>query len=146
MGLPLFANGSKKKRDQMLAVDLGGHMTKAVYLQRRGEGFVLCGYAFMDAPVYEKTPSAELLGEHLKAVAQALEAKTKIVALAVGVSDAIVRHVEMPPMPVAEMRLALKNNSKAFLQQDLPNYVFDCYFVPPRSPGKSAEEIGRAHV
>ena len=133
MGLPFLASSTKKKRDQMLAIDLGGHMTKAVHLQRRGEGFVLCGFALVDAPIYEKSPSAELLGEHLKAVSQALEAKTKFVALAVGVNDAIVRHVEMPPMPVSDMRLALKNNSKAFLQQDLPNYVFDCFFVPPRT-------------
>jgi len=30
------------------------------------------------------------------------------------------------------MRLVLKNNSKAYLQQDLPNHVFDCYIFPPK--------------
>src|SRR5438046_1626013 len=89
MGLPFFTNGTRKKRDQMLAVDLGSRITKAVHLQRRGESFALCGFALLDAPLFEKSLSAEMLAEHLKAVAQLLEAKTKLVALTVGVNDAL---------------------------------------------------------
>src|SRR5438552_14421503 len=126
MGLPFVTNGSSKKRDQMLAIDLGSRITKAVHLQRRGDGFAICGSAFLDAPIFEKNLSVEMLAEHLKAVAQLTEAKTKLVALTVGVNDALVRHVEMPPMPAEEMRSILKLNSRVYLQQDLPNYIFDC--------------------
>jgi len=130
MALPFFDGASKKKRDQMLAIDLGGRTTKAVHLQRRGDGYVLSHYAVMDAPIYEKSLSVELLSEHLKAVSQALEARTKVVTLAVGVNEALVRHAEMPRMPVDDLRLVLKNNSKNYLQQDLSNHVFDCYIIP----------------
>ncbi len=126
MGLPFFTTGTRKKRDQMVAVDLGGRITKAVQLQRRGDGYALCSFALLDAPIFEKTLSVEMLAEHLKAVAQLLEAKTKLVALTIGVNDALVRHVEMPPMPADEMRSILKLNSRVYLQQDLPNHVFDC--------------------
>jgi type IV pilus assembly protein PilM len=142
MALPFFDHGSKKKRDQLLAIDLGGRTTKAVALQRRGDRLVLSRYAVMDAPIYEKNLSVDLLSEHLRAVSQALDARTKATALAVGVNEAFVRHAEMPRIPVEDMRLVLKNNSKTYLQQDLPNHVFDCHLGPlvakPVEPAKPA--------
>jgi type IV pilus assembly protein PilM len=39
------------------------------------------------------------------------------------------------------MRQILKNNSKNYLQQDLPGYTFDCYFIPTRSSGAPGEGI-----
>ena len=139
MALPFF-NGTSKKRDQMLAVDLGGRTTKAVHLQRKGEGFVLCRYALLDAPIYEKNLSPDLLGEHLKSIAQSLEAKTKSITLAIGVNDSVVRHAELPQMPVSDMRQILKNNTKNYLQQDLPGHIFDCFIIPPRATQRGAEK------
>lgn len=139
MALP-FINGSGKKRDQILAVDLGGRTTKAVHLQRKGEGFVLSSFALLDAPIYEKALSADLLAEHLKNVCQALDAKTKNVAIAVGVNESIVRHADLPQMPVDDMRQILRNNTKNYLQQDLPGYVFDCYIIPSRAFQKGQDK------
>src|SRR5262249_28919139 len=112
MGLP-FLNGAARKRDQLVSIDLGGRTTKAVDLVRKGDGYVLSRYALLDAPIYEKNLSVELLGEHLKMICQALDAKTKSISLAVGVSDSIVRHAELPQMPVSDMRQVLKNNTKS---------------------------------
>lgn len=139
MALALFSSIPKKKRDQMVAIDLGGRTTKAVHLIRRSENYLLARYLLMDAPIYEKGPSVELLGEHLKAICTALEPKTKFVTLAVSVNDSIVRHAEVAPMPVEDILLILKNNSKVYLQQDLPNHVFDLYIVPPRASAKESE-------
>ena len=86
MALPFFDSGSRKRPDQILAVDLGSRTTKAVHVQRRGEGFALCRYALLDAPIFEKTLSPDLLSEHLRVVSQALDTKTKLVALAMGVN------------------------------------------------------------
>jgi len=139
MALPFFDGGSKKKRDQMLAIDLGGRTTKAVHMQRRGDGYVLNRYAFLDAPIYEKNLSVELLGEHLKTVNQAMEARSKFVTLAVGVNESFVRHAEMPRLPVGDLRLVLKNNSKTYLQRDLSSHVFDCCIIPSAQLPKPAE-------
>jgi type IV pilus assembly protein PilM len=139
MGLP-FLNGAAKKRDQLISIDLGGRTTKAAHLLRKGEGFVLARYALLDAPIYEKNLSADLLGEHLKNVCQALDAKTKAISLAIGVNDSIVRHAELPQMPISDMRQVLKNNTKNYLQQDLPGHVFDCFIIPPRTVAKPAEK------
>jgi type IV pilus assembly protein PilM len=140
MALPFFDSAIGRKRDQIMAVDLGSRTTKAVCVRRRGEGFALCGYAMLDAPIFERTISAELLTEHLKALSQVLQPTTKYVALAAGVSDVQVRHAEIPRMPVHDMRLVLKLNSKTYLQQDLPGHAFDCHVGSPEREPKSAEK------
>jgi type IV pilus assembly protein PilM len=143
MALPFFASATKRKRDQMLAIDLGGRKTKAVHLQRRSDGFALCRYALLDAPVSEKGLSVNLVSEHLKAVCLALETKTKFVTLALGVDDALVRNLEMPRMQVEDTRQILRVNSRNFLQQDLADHVFDCWLMPvkrqPKKPGEAAK-------
>src|SRR6266446_2569317 len=136
MALP-FLSSPAKRLEQIISIDLGVRTTKAVHLQRKREGLNFLGYILQDAPAYEKGLSPQLLGEHLGAVSQALGGRTKQVVLAVGVGDSLVRHAEMPMVPVAEMRIMLKYNSKNYLQQDLPDYVFDCYVIPPRPSAKS---------
>jgi type IV pilus assembly protein PilM len=140
MRLPFFDSANGTKRDEMAAVDLGTRTTKAVHLQRRGEGFALCSYALLDAPIFEKTLSADLLAEHLKAVAQALQLKTRHVTLALRVDDAQVRHADIPRIPLSDMRMVLKLNSKTYLQQELPGHVFDCYISTRNHQPKSAEK------
>jgi type IV pilus assembly protein PilM len=131
-----FLNGfSEKNRSHMMAVDLGGRTTKAILLERRGEVLALTRYALLDAPIYEKKMSPELLADHLRQVSAALGNATKSLTLTLGLDDVIVRQVELPQIPMEEMRLVLKNNAKGYLQQDLPNHVFDCYVFPPKAPG-----------
>lgn len=130
--------GSAKKRTHIVAIDMGMRTTKAVYLQRRNSGFDLLRYTIQDAPIHEKSLSIELMAEHLKNISEVLGAKTKQVALVVGVNDALLRHAEVPFTPLPDMRLMLKYNSKNYLQQDLPDHVFDCHILPPRNvkPGE----------
>ena len=133
-----FLNGfSGKKRGHMMAVDLGSRTTKAVLLERRGEVLALSRYALLDAPIYEKKMSPEMLADHLRQVSEALGGAAKSLTLTMGLDDVIVRQVELPQIPMEEMRLVLKNNTKGYLQQDLPNHVFDCYVFPPRAPAGS---------
>src|SRR5436190_6140970 len=131
MALPFFDRDARSKRDHILAVDLGSRRTKAVQVHRRGDGYALTGYAMLDAPVYDKTMPIDLLTEHLQTLNKSIESKTKAVALAVGVNDSVVRPVEMPRMPRDDLRQVLRLNSKTYLQQDLSNYAFDCWVIPP---------------
>jgi type IV pilus assembly protein PilM len=151
MALPFFESPSRK-RDQIVAVDLGSRITKAVYVQRRAQSFVMSEYALVDAPIFEKTLSAELLTEHLKAVTHALQTKPKLVSLTVGVSDAMVRTVEMPVMPADDMRMVLKHNSRNYLQQDMTNFLFDCHVLSnevsakPAAPAKGQSAAQKQRV
>src|SRR5215469_9688291 len=139
MGLPFLNGVAGKKRNQIMSVDLGGRTTKAILVERQGDGFALTRYALLDAPIFEKTLSPELLAEHLKAVFETLGSKTKFTTLSIGVNDALVRPLELPQIPIDEMRLVLKNNTRGYLQQDLPNRVFDCAILPTKAPLKSAD-------
>jgi type IV pilus assembly protein PilM len=145
MALP-FLNGVKKKRDQILAVDLGSRTTKAVLMERRGDKLALTRYALLDAPIYDKKFSAELLSDHLRRVSENLGGGSKNTVLAIGLDDAVVRQVDLPLIPVDEMRMILKNNTRGYLQQDLPNHVFDCYIFPSRQNAKLNEASKSAGV
>ena len=83
----------------------------------------------MDAPSFDRGITPELLGEHLKSITDAIGFKQKHVGLVIGVQESLLRHAELPLVPVDDMRLMLKYNSKNYLQQDLPDYVFDCHTV-----------------
>ena len=131
-----------KKRNQILAIDLGSRATKAVLLDRRQDSFSLSRYAITDAPIYEKGIPQGLLTEHLRSMVDLMSPKTRQVTLAIGSEDSVLRSAEMPLLPLSDMRQMLKFNAKSYLQQDLRDYVFDCYIVPPSS--KVVHEAGKA--
>lgn len=139
MALAILRPGSRR-RDEVVAVDLGTRCSKAVWVQLRSDGPALLRYAIVDAPVAEKELSATTLAEHLRNILQALETRCRLVSLALGVNDAIVRYAELPAMPLADMRQVLKTSSKLYLQQDLPGYVFDCWPVNGASEKAPADK------
>jgi type IV pilus assembly protein PilM len=142
MALP-FLSRQKKKRDQIVAIDLGGRTTKAVQLQRRGEKLSLQSYAMLETPISGKPLSASALAEHFKNVHGALGGgRARQVTLALSVVDTFFRQIEVPLMPVADLRLMLKYNAKTYLQQDLPDHVFDCCYILSKHL-KPAEGVNR---
>ncbi len=134
-----------RKRGQIVAIDIGTRTSKAVWLQKKDAGFELTHYAVQDAPISEKSPSVELLAEHLKQLTQTGGGRTKHVSVAIGVNDAMLRTAELPQMSTSEMRQVLKYNSKAYFQQDFPDYSFDCHLLAS-SPDKSQAEAAKLPV
>lgn len=123
---------SNKKREQIFAIDLGTRTTKAVLLDRKDDTLTLSRFTVQDAPIYDKAVPQGLLAEHLKAIVEAIQPKTRQVTVAIGANDSVLRTTEFPLMPAAEMRQMLKFNAKTYLQQDLRDHIFDCFIVPPR--------------
>ena len=142
MPLPFF-NTRAKRRDEIIAIDLGGRHTKAVHVQNKGDQISLAGYTIHDSPSEQSSLSVDVLAEHLKSVVGALGENTKStrsVVISLGVTDSVVRRAELPPMPLGDMRQLLKFNTKNYLQQDLPDHVFDCaVIVPPVADGEAAK-------
>ena len=99
MALPFFNGSSKKKRNQVIAVDLGARTTKAVLMERRGDVLALLRYALADAPIYGKKFTPDALSAHLRELVAALETSTKSAALSIGNDESIVRQVELPQIP-----------------------------------------------
>src|SRR2546426_1153623 len=136
MALPSLSSQARRL-DQITAIDLGARTTKAVQLQRKGEGLNFLGYVLHDAPAYEKGLSPQLLGEHLGAINQALGGRAKQVVLAVGVGDSMVRHAELPAVPVADMRTLVKFNSKKYLPPDLLDQHFVEWGIDAQPRGRN---------
>jgi type IV pilus assembly protein PilM len=128
MGLP-FTSSYTKKPDQIIAIDLGAKTTKAVHVQRRGDAFTLLNYSVVDAPVCENPFAPDGLAEHFKDVVRNFAGKVKSIAIALGVQDTVFKQIELPLMPLPDLRLMLKYNSKTYLQQDLTDHVFDCQYT-----------------
>lgn len=140
MALPFFKKAGVR-REGMVAIDLGGRTTKAIEIGRNGDRFTLRNFAVVDAPIYDQGISAELLANHIKTVCTALQPKTKSITLALDTNDSIVRHADIPAMPVHDMRQVLKVSSKVYLQQELPGHVFDCFItLPPASQKNPADK------
>ncbi len=140
MGLPFLENLSAKV-DQIIAIDLGTRTTKAVYLQRRDDRFVLLDYVLQEVPVSEKR--FDILAEHLRTVVRNFKARTKRVVLVVPVADSLISHADMPAVDTSDMRKMVRLNAKSYFQQDLPDYAFDCYAAA--ASGETASS-GKANV
>lgn len=137
--LPQSVSG--KRRTHVVAIDMGMRTTKAISLQRKGTGFDLVRFTIQDAPIRDKNVSTALMAAHIKSIMDALGAKTKQVVFVVGVNDSLLRHAEVPFVPVDDMRLMLRFNTKSYLQQDLPDHVFDCYILPPPAGTKPIDAL-----
>ncbi len=135
MGLPFF-NGKPRRPDELISVDLGGRTTKVVEVQRSSGGYAISRYAVVDAPNHEKELSSSALADHLKCVFAALGSNTKSVSVALDVNDSLLRHADLPLMPLDDMRQVLKTSTKTYLQQDLPDYAFDCFLTLSKSAQK----------
>ncbi len=142
MALP-FLGHRTKARSQIIAVDLGTHTFKAVHIQQRGGKLYLTDYAIEDSPAQSGPVTPQTLGDALSKVIQQLGGRAKMVALALGSGETILRHAELPLVSRSDMRTMLKYNAKSYLQQDLPDHVFDCYLVPPRTPAKTELKAGQ---
>ena len=132
---------SASKRSSVVAIDLGQRTTKAVHLQRKGQALEIVQYALLETPAVDQAYTPEVIGDHLKTVVESIKYKGRKVSLVLGVSDALLRHAELPIVPVSDMRLMLKYNSKNYLQQDLADYVFDCQTLSFGANGNPAEAI-----
>ncbi|MEW6305705.1 MAG: pilus assembly protein PilM [Verrucomicrobiota bacterium] len=124
-----FLSDSAKRSDRIVAISLGSRTTKAVEVFRRNGSLVLKNYVVVDAPVYDKGLSSEILAPHLKSVWAALDTQTTNVVLSLGAGDSLFRLMELPPMAESELRTLLKFNSKNYLQEDLRDHIFDCRVV-----------------
>lgn len=141
MGLP-FMNSRARRRDQIVAIDLGGRSLKAVALQRKGERLILTDFTLMEVPNQEKAPSTGMLTGLLRDVMHALDTRQRHVTLCLGASETLFRQAEMPFVPVADLRQMLKYNARNYLQQDYPDHVFDCQYILNSPTGGETKVAG----
>ncbi len=136
MAAPIFS-AFTKELEEIVAICLGTRTTKAVHLRRQNDGFVLLNYVLLETPRPEKGLSHEALTDHFKNVRSALGVEVKEAVVVIGMGESLLRNVDLPALPPAELRRMLKFNSFRYLNQDLPDFVFDCGVRNPLSAGGS---------
>lgn len=131
MALP--TSSKKVFKDRVVAIDLGSKSTKATLIKAHGVGqLTLEAYSIRETPPMEGGLSADnqqALASHLKNVLKDLGQKPKRLGVVIGISESILRQVEMPITELTGMRQMLKFGSKKYLQQELSDFTFDV-FVP----------------
>lgn len=140
-------------KGRITAVVLGARTTQAVVLQRSGQRFNLVDYSITETPQIgtynpqnrtdifapwsrlSDTPAPAdekpevILSEHLKKVVEGLGTKSTEVVIAVGLSENLLRTVELPSMTKDQARQMLALSGRNHLQQELADYEIDCHFL-----------------
>ncbi len=120
-------------KDRVVAIDLGSKSTKAALVKAQGVGkLILESYTIQDTPVLQggiKPENAPVLASHLKNLLKELGHKPKRMGIIIGISESILRQVEMPARDLSDLRQMIKFASKKHLQQELKDFTFDV-FVP----------------
>ncbi len=129
MDLSIFKKKGKKK-DQILSIDLGTHLTKGVLAKVKGDNLELINYAIVESEGVSHASEPAQLGKLIKKVVDTLGGSAKTISLALGGPECVLRPAEVSLVPKKDMILMMKHNSKNYLQQDFPNYAFDCYVIP----------------
>lgn len=128
-----------KKAEQIVVIDLSSRTTKAVRIRRQDERLALVDYVLLEAP--EKNLTGEALGDHLRSVTKALNAAAREVIFLIGMGQSILRNIELPQGSIADLRRILKLNAKTVLQQDVSDFVFDCFIIPQTSEANPFEGL-----
>jgi type IV pilus assembly protein PilM len=115
------------KRDEIIAIDLGSRVTKAVLLRGRGPGVALVNHAVLELEEAERVPSREVLAEHLRKVVRQLGAGTRRVAVSLSPAKTLLTNLDLPGASPSDLRRMIRLSPKNYLQRDVTDHLFDCH-------------------
>ena len=124
-------NFGRRNADEIVVIDLGTRVTKAVYLVRVDDKLELLNYSLVEVPLTASKTSVEWLSAHFREVWTALGAKTRNMVVVVGLGESHIWQVDLPSGTKADTRRMIQLNSKAILQEDLKGMVFDSATLGP---------------
>ncbi len=135
------------KRQRIIAADLGTTSFKVAEVQRDASGLTLTAFGAKPIPsgAIEKRDVKELVS-----VLKSLLAERNIPAgpatAVVSPRSSLLRIVELPLMPLNELKQSLKANSLRFLHQDCSSYAMDCHILGQKSGAAGDTTANRVQV
>jgi len=112
----------------IVGIDMGNSSLKAVRLQKKGAQYTLsrvalipngCGIAGQAAPTEQE------IAAQIRELGSMVKTAGADVHFSVNSTNSTVRYIELPHVPLEEIRAALKLNSTTYLRQSFENYIFD---------------------
>jgi type IV pilus assembly protein PilM len=113
---------------EVVAIDAGSRVTKAVHLCRRADGYAVVAHALFETPSGERGGAGPRWVEVFRRATKALKTTCRHVVVVLGPPAAQLMHVDLPHTSVSDLRKMIKLSPKSYLQQDLPDHLFDCYY------------------
>jgi Tfp pilus assembly PilM family ATPase len=123
-----FRRNNQHKRDVALGIDLGASQIKAAVVQRQKDKLELVEYAVRTLPpgVVKAYKGPEFAAE-LQQLVDGLKTSERHAFVTISCSSAMVCQAEFPPVPLAEIKSALKLNSSGYLRRDFSAYYLDVF-------------------
>lgn len=121
----------------IVGIDLGNSSLKAVRLQRQQNQYVLSRVASLpvtrDPANTAALPTEQAIAAQLREIAGLVKASGADVHFTINSLNSALRYVELPQIPLDEIRSALKLNSTTYLRQNFENFTFDACPLDPEA-------------
>jgi type IV pilus assembly protein PilM len=143
-----FRRNRRRKLEMALGIDLGASQIKAAVLGRAGDKLELVEYAVRSLPASSAKSyrGPEFAGE-LQKLVDGLKTTERRAYVTISCSSAMVCQAEFPPVPLDEIKSALKLNSSGYLRRDFSSYYLDAFELKkgtpdPKGKGKNPAKAG----
>jgi type IV pilus assembly protein PilM len=112
----------------IVGIDMGNSSWKAVRLDKKGSQYSLTKIGSVPGILDVKNPlppTEQSVAAKMKELGSLVKAGGADVHFSINSVNSTVRYVELPNIPLPEIRTALKINSSTHLRQNFENYTFD---------------------
>lgn len=149
----LFRRNKQPKRELALGIDLGSSQIKAVVVRHHREKLELveCSVRPLPAGLAKSYKEPEFAAE-IQQLVDGLKTSERRAIVTMSCSSAMVCQTEFPPVPLAEIKSALKLNSSGYLRRDFSSYYLDVFelqkgneAVKGKEPAKTKVLVGGAN-
>ena len=124
----LFQRNKQHKRDVALGIDRGASQIKAAVVRRQKDKLELVEYAVRPLPPgLAKAYKGPEFAAELQQLVDGLKTSERHAFVTISCSSAMVCQAEFPPVPLAEIKSALKLNSAGYLRRDFSAYYLDVF-------------------
>lgn len=136
----LFRRKNQQKRNVALGLDLGSSQIKAALIRRHRDKLELAEYAVRTLPpgVIKSCKEPEFTSE-LQQLVDGLKTPERHAFVTISCSSAMVCQAEFPPVPLTEIKTALRLNSSGHLRRDFSSYYLDAFELKRESPGSKGK-------
>jgi type IV pilus assembly protein PilM len=123
-----FHSIKRRKAEVTLGIDIGASQIKAAVVRRQRDTFELLEYAANPLPAsVAKAYRGPEFAVELQKTVDSLKTSDRHACITVSCSSAMVCQAEFPPVPLDEIKSALKLNSVGHLRRDFSSYYLDAF-------------------
>ena len=125
-----FRHNKQRKRDVALGIDLGSSQIKAVVIRQHQDKLELVECAVR--PLSSGHANAKPYKDpgfvtELQQLVDGLTTSERHACVTISCSSAMVCQTEFPPVPLSEIKSALKLNSSGYLRHDFSSFYLDVF-------------------